>query len=689
MIKLKHIKLENFRSFKELSLDFPEYGLFGIKGGSGYGKSTIFLAISYALGYCPYPSTKLKSWYSDKNPNVLLELEINNKNITIERGDKLKLSIDGNQVKGSSKVINEEISKILTIDPNLIELLTYRKQRSKGLFLSIGDSEKKEFLSSVLGLKDFDKLQKEFKEDINKTDEVLNNISTQINIYQDQIDNFKWPEKVSRFFDLHGAEKEKESLQKGILYTKNLINDLNKKRMEVDKAISASIAEIKHRENRILFKIDEIYTKKINFKSNIIFQNTKNSLDKSREKIKNLELRYKSELFRMNKTVHDLSKKIVDINYLSANISSSEIHLREERAKLEEAKNTKTCSTCKQHWIPPEEFYKHIIDRISSLENGIKNNKIKIQESEESIELIKKLHQDIDSFKIPELEVEREREKEINQKLIKEEILFNSYKESVNKKKNLRILKLELASKNLIDYTMKKWNIQSVEPLEEETDRLQKTLEEAQLKLERCNILDEYNNRFLDLKYKLSGLKEDREENLNLKNELEDFYHIISREGFLGSIFDEVLMELSSKTSEYLKYIPNVSNYSITFNSISETNSGNIKSKIVPILNINGAEAPIDLISGGQSSSVELMVDLALSKIIESRTGNVPGWLMIDEAFEGLTNKEKEVCLDILKMAAQDRLILIVDHSTEVKELYDRTIDVEFDGKYSEVKSGQ
>jgi ABC-type molybdenum transport system ATPase subunit/photorepair protein PhrA len=77
-------------------------------------------------------------------------------------------------------------------------------------------------------------------------------------------------------------------------------------------------------------------------------------------------------------------------------------------------------------------------------------------------------------------------------------------------------------------------------------------------------------------------------------------------------------------------------------------------------------------------TGVELAIDLAMGKVISRRTGTHPGWLILDEAFNGLGVLEKEACLEILSVHAQDRLVIVVDHDSVFKEMFTKTIDLEF-----------
>jgi DNA repair exonuclease SbcCD ATPase subunit len=154
---------------------------------------------------------------------------------------------------------------------------------------------------------------------------------------------------------------------------------------------------------------------------------------------------------------------------------------------------------------------------------------------------------------------------------------------------------------------------------------------------------------------------------------------MVGRDGFLGSIFDEVLVEISSETNKILSSIPNTSHMTLNLRSERLTQKGTIEKGIVPVIAIGGHEAPFESgCSGGMRSAVELAVDLAVATVISRRTGVVPGWLVLDECFEGLGVCEKEACLQILGSYADDKLILVVDHSSETKEAFSQFIDVEY-----------
>ena len=152
-VRIRRLRATAFRAFLSLDVEFPERGKIlirgkntGTGGSSGSGKSSVVLALNYLFGTCPYPATELQSWLTDEPMLVAGELDTPKGTVTIERGAGRPLHING------KKVPESELEAILGMDSDMLKALTYRPQRTFGLFLNKTDSEKKEFLSALLGL---------------------------------------------------------------------------------------------------------------------------------------------------------------------------------------------------------------------------------------------------------------------------------------------------------------------------------------------------------------------------------------------------------------------------------------------------------------------------------------------------------------------------------------------------------
>lgn len=163
----------------------------------------------------------------------------------------------------------------------------------------------------------------------------------------------------------------------------------------------------------------------------------------------------------------------------------------------------------------------------------------------------------------------------------------------------------------------------------------------------------------------------------------QDFSHLTGREAFRGKFFDEALDAISAEANSILASIANTRNVTIQFKTDEETAEGKERQEIVPVITINGHKHGRP--SGGMTSAIELAVDLAVGRIIAERTGVCPGWLILDESFDGLGPREKETCLEILQTYAHDRLVIVVDHASETQGLFTQKVTVRSSDGYSTI----
>jgi ABC-type thiamine transport system ATPase subunit len=77
-----------------------------------------------------------------------------------------------------------------------------------------------------------------------------------------------------------------------------------------------------------------------------------------------------------------------------------------------------------------------------------------------------------------------------------------------------------------------------------------------------------------------------------------------------------------------------------------------------------------------------------LAALVAERTGAALGWLLVDEAFDGLDQPSRERCLEMVQAFAQERgvLVLLVTHSCEVQEALSGVISVEVGPEGSRVQ---
>jgi DNA repair exonuclease SbcCD ATPase subunit len=115
----------------------------------------------------------------------------------------------------------------------------------------------------------------------------------------------------------------------------------------------------------------------------------------------------------------------------------------------------------------------------------------------------------------------------------------------------------------------------------------------------------------------------------------EDFWALLK--SFLNLVFDETLQCVAARANELLVGVPNVAGLTLDFTSERETKSGTVRQEIKLVVRKDGHEIPFRSgCSGGQQAVIELAVDLALAEVIAERTSVYPGWLVLDEPFDGL-----------------------------------------------------
>lgn len=161
---------------------------------------------------------------------------------------------------------------------------------------------------------------------------------------------------------------------------------------------------------------------------------------------------------------------------------------------------------------------------------------------------------------------------------------------------------------------------------------------------------------------------------------------LLGRSGYLGSIFDEVLAEMESRTNDMMVAIPNIARFVARFSSETSLKSGKTKKAISTTLMVDDHEVSSQETSGGQQCAAELCADLALRETVRARSGSPIGWTVLDEAMDGLGVAEKQDAIQMIVNQIGGQVILI-DHATEVQEGIASVVEVEFDGRDTVLKS--
>jgi DNA repair exonuclease SbcCD ATPase subunit len=673
-------------------------------GSSGAGKTTPLLAISYLLGFCPYAGTALQSWHSEEPMEVSGTFALDAGPLVVTRGQKLALSLNGEKVPGSAKQLEEKLAQLLGLPSELLAALTYRGQKQPGLFLSKTDSEKKEFLTTLLGLGRFEAA-------VEKSQAQAKNLETWTAAKEMQLGSVRSRLETARASLTAPSLTDEAALKSQLLQTQALTSRLKTQLEQVSAKIKAKDAQaeatIKARAEAAQADLETLRAEVEEFKTVpvVIAKFDKTKLDSLSQDLGQARsfLAVQVDAERQAKTQHEAEVSAAAKEWRRLEVAQGQLQqklrqLQEKAAGLADG----SCSTCHQPWQEAlaeksiaEEQANEAVTELEKLAGAIAQlreaaaapgpaHNTTIDELKDVISHLEKQIAAEEARVTGEAKVAMA---EFRQRKADAEAVLATFEKGIAQQVT----------------SVRSQALEATEAMRDERDELERQLRTSESAergfeqaLSRVAVDNARETERHQLQQKqLEGIEKEHahlDEELagvrkNLAAEL-DFQKLIGREGFLGSIFDEVLAEISEETNRLLAQLPNASHVVLTFKSESQTQKGTVKRSIVPFVVIGGYEAPLASgLSGGMTTAVELAVDLAVAGVVSRRTGSSPGWLILDEAFTGLGPVEAEAGMEILKAFADDKLVLVVDHSSELKSMFSEIIDIHYANGRSTVRS--
>lgn len=149
---------------------------------------------------------------------------------------------------------------------------------------------------------------------------------------------------------------------------------------------------------------------------------------------------------------------------------------------------------------------------------------------------------------------------------------------------------------------------------------------------------------------------------------------ILSPTGAPAYVMDAVIQSLNDRIQEIIQLIWPNSSYELL--SFRENKSGSVTSKMSDSLTIDGSKRSIGSLSGGERRCLSLCIDFAISEVVSRYTGAILNPLILDEPFDHLDNANRARVIEFLKEMAADRCIVVIDHASEAKALFDESITI-------------
>ena len=625
MLKLKSLTISGFRSFKETAtILFPQEGAMlisgsysdGSGGSSGSGKSSIILAVAHSFGFCDVPATELKNWYSKKY-STDLELEDDGKVYRIVRDPKLSVYENGVIVPGGTADAEAKLAAIVRTPLDLAKNLVYRPQLSRGEFLNSTDAQKKEFLSTMLGLQQIEAAHDKVNQDLTSKNNEIMRQELGVQAQVAAITNYDVPED-----QILAAETKLEAAAKAVEAAETKLQPAE------DEYANALHNEVQAKSQADAFVPDTSkgqaeYTKLV------------------------------GEARAVQATIEQYNSLSRKGGIASAQNKTVRSQIMTLQGEIEEISQS-ICPTCKREWNQGQTLIDQKTKNINDLLATMQANIEAISAGEQA------------QAKIPELQQQYDETK---------------------KKANAAV---KPAEDQVQAHEAAKSVYASAKAVTQATRMTKQSVEQgfanAQFALASArSILGSLRDR-RSKKDEVAAEIEKKNQDLEIlrksREPLEHALKLLSRDGFLGLIFDEVLAEIETRANEMVTMIPNIATFTISITSTHTTKVGAIKREIKAKVLKDGFEVNLKAVSGGQVKALELCSDLAVRETIRARFGSNLGFVILDEAMENLGPYEKSWALEAVKSKVKGQII-IIDHSTEIKEGFASSIEVKFDGRNS------
>lgn len=671
MLNLKEFRFKGIGRFtEEQVIDFDKLGNLvqvdgenhNTGGSSGAGKSTIFNALDFLLGLNSTPTTVLQSRLTEEPLFIEGRFELDGKPVTISRGKKLKIEIDGEVTSGSSKISEEKLDQLLSIPRHLVRPMIHKKQGEKGFFLNFTPKETNDFLTDCLGLGHFKKH--------------LLTLDTNL-------------QEFGKKKDLIAIEVE--SARSSLLATESALLALGASpKQEVDREVVLRLkakAEASREEmNRILALHQKETIEYESFRpvpqfipfdksDKAVYEQSLRDIKVKNEKLlldqKDEQHKYEARVQTLRNSHYKLQQKIDQGN--EAKVQATKF--AEEIKKIRD----NTCPKCDQTWLADsaKKEEENLFVRIKQLRAIVGEGVKAAEELTKSKETLENLEQPLavpigwkelqeEEKTVKALLIENEKKETAwlatqNEKNVQQQSLFNL---RFDQKKDRQFKESEtIRGQAALDARAFETAVMNM-----------KSYEAARIRYENSfNTLKSQEKLYIE-KMNRAGMEFQKiEDRLLFTEELKK-----AVKSFLSCSFDEALEAISNNATTLVRNVPNMANATVQLSGTRETKEGKVKEEVTAVLHLDGDEnIDIRSLCGGERSAIDLAIDLSVIDLIEQKTGKGMNVLILDEPFTGLDSVCIEMALEVLKNSNPLKKIIVVDHNPIVKEaISDRVLIV-------------
>jgi len=687
---LKSIKMQNFRKFKSVEIDFPD-GVVGIFGLNGVGKSTIFEAFAWALYGHTAARTSSDKIKRDKalptdRCRVEVEFVFNQNNIRVIRemiGKNLSPSamafVNNRLVANGAEATTRFVQNLFGMDAKTFFTSIFAKQKELNALSAMNASERKQLIMRMLGIDALDKAIRNIRSDIRKSQEIIQH-------YQISLKDEKTGRDKEEIFK-EEIERDKEklnSVEKRIDEKKKLLDALSidLKNLEEEKNRIQNVYEDIQRRLEEERKKKELFDKKRRLEDEI--EKLRKSVEERKKSLEEKE-RELRELQRVKEDYDDVEKKLEEAKN---SISSIVGEIEREKAKIDgferekrKAENKKSrieslgpsalCPTCER---PLGEQYVKLIEKFNS----------EIRESEEEIRKIK------ENIKV--LEEKLEKSRNLEEALIKKRKYLldakmkweriSTFIQSVNREidreeKDIETRKREISLIGEVKFdeglfkSLEERARQEYERYKESMERLRKKqIELDRVREEIKEIEGEANllrQHIQELNQRIEDLKEMRKRMLEEQDKLSKLNVL---EKIMGDFRIDLISRIRPTLSAYASSLLEI----LTDGKYSEME---LNENYDIMIYDGGTPYEIGRFSGGEEDIANLCIRLSISQMLADRAGGEFNMIILDEIFGSQdVNRRRNILNALNSLSNRFRQIFVITHIEEVKQMVNNAIMV-------------
>lgn len=167
-MRLRYVELQNFRQHAESHIEFPAEGVIGLVGQNESGKSSILEAIQWALYGARATRGTMKGirWNrapARKTAGVELAFEVGGKPYTIQRGEsdaRVYEDGQGEPIAAGIAAVDDFVPRLIGMSLPEFRATFLCEQKDLGRLQSMGGTERRQFMLSVLGIGQIDEALK-------------------------------------------------------------------------------------------------------------------------------------------------------------------------------------------------------------------------------------------------------------------------------------------------------------------------------------------------------------------------------------------------------------------------------------------------------------------------------------------------------------------------------------------------